>query len=146
MEKNRRQFLRQLAGIGGYAGLTGMPSLASAAVSKTQVQDIRLSRNLGYLRLVFDLDKSVKHSVFTLDKPNRVVLDLKNTAMSHGLVDQVPANALIRGIRSGIRNGHDLRVVFDLDGQVNTAQFYVATRSGLGPSPGTRSTEFSTAS
>lgn len=127
MEKNRRQFLRRLAGIGGAATLSAMPYIARAA-AETHVRDIRLSTHKGYVRLVFDLDKSVDHSIFALNKPERIVLDLKNTKMNHGMVDRVGANSLIRRIRSGVRDGNDLRVVFDLQKEVKPRSFV------LGPS------------
>ena len=127
MEKNRRQFLRKMAGLSGVATMSAVPFVAKAA-SATHVKDIRLSNNNGYVRLVFDLDKSVNHNVFTLEKPHRIVLDLKNTQMSHGMVDRVSANSLIRSIRSGVQNSSDLRVVFDLQNKAKPRSFV------LGPS------------
>lgn len=133
MKDNRRKFLKQLAGLGSIAGLSGVSSLSLASVGsqankQARVTSIRLARNKGYVRLVFDLDKSVQHTIFSLRNPERVVLDLKQVGMSHGLVDLIPANSLIRGIRSGVQNGHDLRVVFDLEEQVTPRSFL------LGPS------------
>ncbi len=113
--------------MGGAATLSAMPFIARAA-AETHVRDIRLSTHKGYVRLVFDLDKSVDHSVFSLNKPERIVLDLKNTKMNHGMVDRVGANSLIRRIRSGVRDGNDLRVVFDLQKEVKPRSFV------LGPS------------
>jgi len=127
MEKNRRQFLRQLAGLGGVATMSAVPFAAKAA-AETHVKDIRLSSHKGYVRLVFDLDKAVDHSIFTLNKPERIVLDLKNTKMTHGMVDRVSANSMISRIRSGVRDGSDLRVVFDLQQEVKPRSFL------LGPS------------
>jgi N-acetylmuramoyl-L-alanine amidase len=127
MRNNRRQFLKQLAGLGGVATMSAVPFVANAAAA-TNVKDIRLSSHDGYLRLVFDLDKSVDHSVFTLNKPERIVLDLKNTKMVHGMVDRVGANSMIRRIRSGVQNNDDLRVVFDLQHEVKPRSFL------LGPS------------
>jgi N-acetylmuramoyl-L-alanine amidase len=133
MHDKRRRFLKQLAGLGGIAGLSGVSSLSRAATSaKARVSSIRLAKNNGYLRLVFDLDKSVQHSVFSLHSPERVVLDIKQVDMSHGLVDMVPANNLIRGIRSGVQNGNDLRVVFDLDEQVKPRSFLLGPSGGAG--------------
>lgn len=126
MKKNRRQFLSGLAGIGGAAGLGAFSPLAlagSSNASGARISNIRLSRHNGYIRLVFDLDGVVDHSIFNLHDPERIVLDLKKTSMSHGLVDQVQANSLIRGIRSGVRNGKDLRVVFDLQQAVTPRSF-----------------------
>jgi N-acetylmuramoyl-L-alanine amidase len=127
MRKNRRQFLKHLAGLGGVATMSAVPVVVNAAAS-TNVKDIRLSSHDGYVRLVFDLDKSVDHSIFTLSKPERIVLDLRNTKMTHGMVDRVSANSMIRRIRSGVQNNNDLRVVFDLQQEVTPRSFL------LGPS------------
>lgn len=127
--KGRRKFLQQLMGIGGAAGLSGVPGLSQASASKAQVKDIRLSKSDGYVRLVFDMDRSVQHTVFSLHQPERIVLDLKNAIVPHGMVDMIQANSLIRGIRTGIQNGHDLRVVFDLHEQV-TPRSFVLNPSG----------------
>lgn len=129
MENNRRKFLKGLAGISGLA-VSAVPSL-SAAVSNpsTRVKNIRLSKNKGYVRLVFDLDGIPDHSIFSLHTPERVVLDIKDAKMVHGIVDQVEANSLIRGIRSGVRHGKNLRVVFDLSKDVKPRSFLL-TPSG----------------
>ncbi|MFV9616591.1 MAG: AMIN domain-containing protein, partial [Gammaproteobacteria bacterium] len=114
METDRRKFLKSLAGLSSLAASVA-PGISSAKPSagtaKAQVQDIRLAKNKGYLRLVFDLNGIAEHSVFVLHKPERVVLDIKNTKMSHGMVDQLQADSLIRSIRSGVQNKNDLRVV-----------------------------------
>jgi N-acetylmuramoyl-L-alanine amidase len=133
MKDNRRRFLKQLAGLSSIVGLSGVSSLSRASVGpQARVTNIRLARNKGYVRLVFDLDKSVQHSIFSLHDPERVVLDLKHVGMSHGLVDVIPANSLIRGVRSGVQNGNDLRVVFDLDEQVIPRSFLLAPSGTAG--------------
>jgi N-acetylmuramoyl-L-alanine amidase len=131
MEDNRRKFLKSLAGLGGLAA-SAVPGISSAASKKgaqAKIKDIRLSKNKGYVRLVFDLDKKAGHSLFALHGPERVVLDIKKAEMPHGLVDQIQANSLIRSVRSGVRNGDDLRVVFDLSEEVNPRSFLL-TPSG----------------
>ena len=118
------------------AGLASMSSVAfagSAAGKNARISNIRLSKHNGYLRLVFDLDGAVDHSIFSLHEPERVVLDLKKTSMSHGLVDQVQANSLIRRIRSGVRNGDDLRVVFDLQDAVTPRSFLLPASASKPP-------------
>lgn len=138
-DNNRRQFLKSLAGsVAGMGTLaaSSVPGLAnaasSAAHSAVQVKDIRLAKNNGYVRLVFDLDDIADHSVFTLHEPERVVLDIKNTNMPHGMVDRVQANSLIRSIRSGVRNDNDLRVVFDLAESVTPRSFLLAPTADTG--------------
>ena len=132
MGKGRRKFLKQLMGVSSAAGLSGVTSLSHASASKTLINDIRLSKNKGYVRLVFDLDSSVQHSIFALHQPERIVLDLKNAQMPGGMVDMVQANSLIRGIRSGIQNGRDLRVVFDLHDEVSPRSFLLAPSGKAG--------------
>jgi len=132
MENNRRKFLKSLAGLSGLAA-SAVPNIAVAGVSNSAaVRDIRLSKNKGYLRLVFDLDGIAEHSIFTLHNPERVVLDLKKVKMPHGMVDQVQANSLIRSIRSGVRNKQDLRVVFDLSQSVTPRSFLLAPSGSSG--------------
>lgn len=124
-QNNRRKFLKSLAGLSSLAA-SAVPGLASAGTAGARVQDIRLSKNKGYVRLVFDLDGIADHSLFTLHNPERVVLDIKKTKMPHGMVDRVQANSLIRSIRSGVRNNKDLRVVFDLSNEVSPRSFLLA--------------------
>ncbi len=126
VESDRRKFLKNLAGLSGLAA-SAVPGLASAkAAAGVQVKDIRLSKNKDYVRLVFDLDRIADHSLFALQGPDRVVLDVKNAKMPHGMVDRVQANSLIRSIRSGVRNDNDLRVVFDLSEEVSPRSFLLA--------------------
>ena len=126
IESDRRKFLKSLAGLSGLAA-SAVPGLSSAkAPAGAQVQDIRLSKNESYVRLVFDLDGIADHSIFALQGPDRVVLDVKNAKMHHGMVDRVQANSLIRSIRSGVRNDKDLRVVFDLSEEVSPRSFLLA--------------------
>ncbi len=124
-QNNRRKFLKSIAGLTGLVA-SAVPGLASAGTAGARVQDIRLSKNKGYVRLVFDLDGIADHSLFTLHNPERVVLDIKKTEMPHGMVDRVQANSLIRSIRSGVRNDKDLRVVFDLSNEVSPRSFLLA--------------------
>ncbi|MBT8118502.1 MAG: N-acetylmuramoyl-L-alanine amidase [Gammaproteobacteria bacterium] len=126
VESDRRKFLKSLAGLSGLAA-SAVPGLTSAKTAAgVQVKDIRLSKNKNYVRLVFDLDKIADHSLFALQGPDRVVLDVKNAKMPHGMVDRVQANSLIRSIRSGVRNDKDLRVVFDLSEEVSPRSFLLA--------------------
>jgi N-acetylmuramoyl-L-alanine amidase len=129
MKTDRRKFLKSIAGLSSLAASVApdiLSAKSSAGTAKAQVNDIRLSKNKGYLRLVFDLNNTAEHSVFSLHKPERVVLDIKNTKMSHGMVDRLQADSLIRSIRSGVRNKNDLRVVLDLSESVTPRSFLLA--------------------
>ena len=83
MEKQRRKFITQLAGL---SGLAAAPLIGRAATA-TSVKNIRLSSDSAGSRLVFDLDGPVDHKLFTLHNPERVVIDLKQTRlMNAGLI------------------------------------------------------------
>ncbi len=131
METNRRKFLKGLAGLSGLAA-SAVPAVSLASSASAQIKDIRLSKNKGYVRLVFDLSGIADHSVFALHKPERIVLDIKAAKMPHGMVDQIQANSLIRSIRSGVRNKNDLRVVFDLSESVAPRSFLLAPSGEFG--------------
>ena len=119
MLHKRRKFISQLAGIGGLAAI----SPVHAAQNPTKIKNIRLSQEDGQSRLVFDLDSETAHKLFTLHNPERVVVDLNNTRLtSSGLLDNLN-NDLLKGVRAGIRNGHDLRIVLDLNRKAQPSSF-----------------------
>ena len=112
VEKQRRKFISQLAGIGG---LAAAPVMGQAALGPVKVKNIRLSRHKNQTRIVFDLNAPVDHKLFTLHKPERVVIDLKQTRLlNSGLIEDMHS-PLLKGIRTGVRNTDDLRVVLDLN-------------------------------
>ncbi|MBI3188026.1 MAG: AMIN domain-containing protein, partial [Gammaproteobacteria bacterium] len=129
MENKRRNFITRLAGISGFAL---MPSFVKAADSAVHVQNIRLSSQDGVTRLVFDLDAQVTHKLFTLHNPERVVLDLERSRLLNaGLLDDM-RSGLLKGVRSGVRNVEDLRVVMDLSGKTQPSSFYLRPENGEG--------------
>jgi N-acetylmuramoyl-L-alanine amidase len=129
MENFRRKFISQLAGL---SGLMAAPVFAQASARNVHVQDIRLSKSHDQTRIVFDLDSPVEHKLFTLHKPERVVLDLKSTQIKNlGLIDDL-SNKQVKGIRVGIRNLNDLRVVMDLKSKSSPRSFLLKPSDGQG--------------
>lgn len=84
------------------------------ALNAATVNDIRTWAGPEKTRVVLDLSETIEHSVFTLDNPARVVIDLERTRMAPKLVRNINSVGLVKRIRSGVRNGEDLRVVFDM--------------------------------
>ena len=129
MENDRRKFISQLAGLGG---LAAAPLVGNATPAGVRVKDIRLSKNNGQTRLVFDLDGVVDHKLFSLHKPERVVIDLKKTQLvNSGLIEELHNN-ILNGLRFGVRNGHDLRVVIDLKSKSKPRSFLLKPSAGQG--------------
>lgn len=65
-----------------------------------------------HTRLVFDLDGPVEHKLFTLNNPERIVVDLSATEMT-GVVPAIENGVPLKSIRHANRDGGDLRIVLD---------------------------------
>jgi len=133
MEKQRRKFLSQLTSqLAGIGSLAAAPVLTKAASSYTQVENIRISREPDKTRLVFDLDNSVEYSLFTMHKPERLVIDLKQTRlMNAGVLEELHSPQL-KGIRTGVRKMHDLRIVLDLKSRTTPNSFLLEPKGRNG--------------
>jgi len=133
MEKQRRKFLSQLTSqLAGIGSLAAAPVLTKAASSYTQVENIRISREPNKTRLVFDLDDSVEYSLFSMHKPERLVIDLKQTRlMNAGVLEELHSPQL-KGIRTGVRKMHDLRVVLDLKSRTTPNSFLLEPKGNNG--------------
>ncbi|MEY4640560.1 MAG: hypothetical protein RLZZ227_554 [Pseudomonadota bacterium] len=90
------------------------------------VEKVEAQQSADYTRLVFELDQSLEHKVFTLENPDRVVIDLSGTTLQGQLGTLDIAGTPITGIRSAPRNQTDLRVVLDMQGKVQPRSFMQA--------------------
>jgi N-acetylmuramoyl-L-alanine amidase len=97
----------------------GAAGPASAAV----VEGARTYRAPEYTRLVFDLDASLEHRIFTLENPHRVVVDLLNSELRGNLDSLDLGDTPIASIRSAPRNEADVRVVLDMRNKVQPRSF-----------------------
>ncbi len=104
------------------------PYLAHAAV----VQNVRTYRSPEYTRLVFDLDESIDHRIFTLEDPNRVVVDLIDSEMKESFDNLDLSDTPIISMRTSTRNDHDIRVVLDLRGNVAPRSFVLGKNEQYG--------------
>lgn len=133
MKKQRRQFLSQLTShIAGIGALASVPALSRAASSHINVKNIRISREPDKTRLVFDLDGPVDHSLFSLHKPERLVIDLKQTRLMNVSVLEDLHSQQLKSIRTGVRNGDDLRVVLDLNSRTAPSSFLLEPKGKNG--------------
>ncbi len=87
------------------------------------IDGLRVWSSPNNTRLVFDISAPVKYQILRLSNPDRIVVDLNNTTLSRALPDRAPGNSVISGIRSSVRNGHDYRVVLDVNSQVKPKGF-----------------------
>lgn len=116
---SRRSFILKLGVLAGAIASSFISVSAQAAqVVVGRLIGANLSGNADQLNFSLQLDAPIAYKVFTLDKPDRVVIDLKNTTMQgklkHGAHDRKP----IVGIRYSARDDGSLRVVLDVAEQV----------------------------
>lgn len=109
----RRNFILKL---GGAVGLLSSPILSGHlfAAPAGKLTGARLSGSGGELNVSFTLNAAVKHKVFTLKAPHRVVIDLMQTSMEGNLKQGKHDRPPLTGIRYAKREGGFLRIVLDL--------------------------------
>lgn len=80
-----------------------------------QVAAVRMSTEPDRTRLVFDTTDAANHKVFTLKKPDRLVIDLTNTGLAKGFKPAASlSNEYLAGLRYAVKPDGKLRLVLDL--------------------------------
>lgn len=87
------------------------------------------------LRVTLALSAPVKYRVTTMQNPDRVVVDLIDTQLRASIASVPLANTPVRKLRSGVRNGDDLRLVFELERALKPQAELVATQLDIALSP-----------
>lgn len=104
--------------------------LVTFSVSAAELQGMRTWTQEGTTRVVFDLSQDVPYRVFTLVKPDRLVVDFDNTRVKADLSGTAQREALFRSVRWSPRDGRHLRLVIDLAQPVVYSQFPMGSAAG----------------
>ncbi|WP_312358340.1 N-acetylmuramoyl-L-alanine amidase [Stutzerimonas balearica] len=102
------------------------------AFAATDVQSVRLWRAPDNTRLVFDLSGPVKHNVFTLEAPDRIVIDVTGASLKAQLSGLPLENTPVAALRAGQPDADTLRVVVDLKAPVSPKSFALAPNQQYG--------------
>jgi len=97
--------------------------LGATIAQAVEVRDVRLWRAPDHTRIVFDLTGPAEHKLMVLDNPLRIVVDVADTALKSSLTSLKLEDTPVKSVRSGVREGDDLRVVFDMSAMVNPRSF-----------------------
>lgn len=102
--------------------------LAATAAEGSELKGIRSHESPDKVRLVMDLSAPVEHTLFTLDEPKRVVIDILDTdANSSRFRDRKWLSTLTKGpvksVRLSPETSQNLRVVLELKGIVKPKSF-----------------------
>ncbi|KPQ19510.1 N-acetylmuramoyl-L-alanine amidase [Halomonas sp. HL-93] len=96
------------------------------------VEGMRLWAAPDHARLVFDLSEAAPANVFSLDDPDRLVIDLDDTQMDTDADSLSLDDSAISDVRTGSREGNGLRVVLELNREVEPRHFTLAPNDQYG--------------
>lgn len=97
-----------------------------------EVSSLRVWAGPDKTRAVLDLDASTEYSLFTLQNPDRVVIDLKGGRLDETASLPSGASGAIRGVRHGKPDKDTLRVVLDLEEASELKSFLLAPTGQYG--------------
>ena len=97
------------------------------AAEAASVSAVRVWPATDYTRVTFESEAAVQHKVFTLENPDRLVLDLESIDLSAaltGLADKVgDSDPYVKAVRVGRFKPGTVRLVFDLKASVKQQVF-----------------------
>jgi len=102
------------------------------AAKTVGLNDLRVWTAPERTRLVFDLSGVVAHTIFALPNPNRVVIDLKAVQLKHKIRHVKSNESFIKGIRSGVQQKRNLRIVLDLKKKAQIKSFLLKPNKKYG--------------
>jgi N-acetylmuramoyl-L-alanine amidase len=114
------------------AALVFTATLLAGQAFAADIESARIWRAPDNTRLVFDINDAFDHSVFSLDNPSRLVIDIKSTELKANLDTLEIASTPINKIRSGVRGGSNLRIVLELNTKVRVNSFTLKANEQYG--------------
>jgi len=106
--------------------------ISAPTVSAADVDAVRLWRAPDHTRVVLDLSGATNVSTLSLENPEGFVVDISQSRLSASLNSLPLEGTPISRVRSGIRQGTDLRLVFDLSASVRTSVFLLPPNDTTG--------------
>lgn len=106
--------------------------VSTSAHASSRIEGLRIWPAPDHTRLVFDLSSPTQHRVFMLDNPRRLVIDINQVRLATDLgradLDKTP----IDRIRHASRDDDGLRVVLDLDRDIQPRSFLLRPNEQYG--------------
>lgn len=79
-----------------------------------KITGLRIGQGVGNVRVVFDADSKFDYKVFTLNSPNRLVIDVQGIDVSSDISKNEDENVFVENVRVGSAGVDGVRIVFDL--------------------------------
>jgi N-acetylmuramoyl-L-alanine amidase len=121
--------MRQLAKVGL---LVWLLAAGSAAAETVALRDIRVWGSPDSTRVVLDLTAPAGYDLFSLDGPDRVVIDIADIDADIPAIVLPPASGVVKAVRLGERGRSGLRVVLDLTEKVEAKAFLTPPNEAYG--------------
>lgn len=85
------------------------------ATEKISLNDLKITKELHAIRMTFDLNKECVYRCFSLENPDRLVVDLKDATLQAKISQPKEwLSPIIQHIRCSTHDKRDVRLVFDL--------------------------------
>ncbi|CRI67354.1 N-acetylmuramoyl-L-alanine amidase AmiC [Thiocapsa sp. KS1] len=104
----------------------------SVCAEQASVRGARVWTDPAKTRLVFETSSAITHRIFPLDEPDRLVIDLDDARMESNLPKVDLGDAVLVGLRGGVRGGSHLRIVLDLKQPVRAKSFALSPNERYG--------------
>ena len=101
----------------------------SSYAQQINVNSLHYSTTSNQNRMMFDVTASTKHRVFVMDNPARLVIDIKDARLERALSQPSAKHPLFFRVRTGIKNGTDLRIVVDLKTPISSKKFSLSSNN-----------------
>ena len=113
--------------------ILGLLTVASNCLANEKITGVRVWQAPDNTRIIFDLSGPIEHRLFTLQHPNRVVIDMDATdkAPSLDFLD-IKNGGPIVNVRSAPQPHNVLRVVLDLNQKVQPKSFLLKPNEKYG--------------
>ncbi len=112
--------------------LSVLPVSASWAAYTLKYNTMRVGHEDSVVRVVLDLNGPIAMKYFSLSKPDRFVVDLSDIIRTGKIPALDFSNTPISAIRTGIRNGDDLRLVLELSSSTSGKAYILPPAGGHG--------------
>lgn len=112
--------------------LLGAILFAPVSLALEKITSVRVWQAPDNTRLVFDLSGPIEHQLFTLQNPDRVVIDLAQADRTLGINLQNAKGGFITNVRSAPQGANGLRVVLDLSQPLQPKSFLLKPNAQYG--------------
>ncbi len=109
-----------------------LPVTTSWAANTMKYNTLRVGHEDGVARVVLELGGPSSIKYFSLSSPDRFVVDLRDVIRTGDSPSISFANTPISAMRVGIRNGSDLRLVFEVSAQAKGKAYLLPPSDGYG--------------